>query len=51
MGCLSQRYFEQIKSEIPEIDGLFGVDSQAEVIGFLTAERVSARIWKPVAIC
>jgi len=38
MGCLSQRYFEQIKSEIPEIDGLFGVDSQAEVIGFLTGK-------------
>lgn len=36
MGCLTQRYYRQIKDEIPEIDGLFGVDSQAEVIGFLT---------------
>jgi len=39
MGCLSQRYYKQIKSEIPEIDGLFGVDSQAEVIGFLTGRK------------
>lgn len=39
MGCMSQRYFEQIKAEIPEVDGLFGVDSQAEVIGFLAGRQ------------
>jgi len=37
MGCLAQRYFQQIQAEIPEVDGLFGVDSQADVIKFLTS--------------
>ncbi|HPA99285.1 MAG TPA: 30S ribosomal protein S12 methylthiotransferase RimO [Candidatus Marinimicrobia bacterium] len=39
MGCLSQRYYAQIKAEIPEIDGLFGVESQSEVIRFLTGSQ------------
>jgi ribosomal protein S12 methylthiotransferase len=39
MGCLSQRYYRQIQAELPEIDGLFGVDSQAEIIGFLTGQK------------
>ena len=39
MGCLSQRYFKQIQTAIPEIDGLFGIDSQAEVIKFLTGKE------------
>ncbi|HNZ36963.1 MAG: 30S ribosomal protein S12 methylthiotransferase RimO [Candidatus Marinimicrobia bacterium] len=39
MGCLSQRYYAQIKAEIPEIDGLFGVESQSEVIRFLNGSQ------------
>ncbi|HPC35076.1 MAG TPA: 30S ribosomal protein S12 methylthiotransferase RimO [Candidatus Marinimicrobia bacterium] len=39
MGCLSQRYYAQFKAEIPEIDGLFGVESQSEVIRFLTGRQ------------
>ncbi|HRU45576.1 MAG TPA: 30S ribosomal protein S12 methylthiotransferase RimO [Candidatus Marinimicrobia bacterium] len=39
IGCLSQRYYAQLKAEIPEIDGLFGVESHSEVIRFLTGSQ------------
>jgi len=34
-GCLSQRYGEQIKKEIPSIDGLFGTEDYLNIINFL----------------
>ncbi|MBD3234657.1 MAG: 30S ribosomal protein S12 methylthiotransferase RimO [candidate division Zixibacteria bacterium] len=30
-GCLSQRYREELKEEIPEVDYLFGISSPAEI--------------------
>jgi ribosomal protein S12 methylthiotransferase len=34
-GCLSQRYPEQLKKEIPSIDGLFGTEDYINIINFL----------------
>jgi len=31
-GCLSQRYPEQLRTELPEVDGIFGIDSWDKVI-------------------
>lgn len=31
-GCLSQRYPEQLRTELPEVDGIFGIDSWGKVI-------------------
>ncbi|MBL7066501.1 MAG: 30S ribosomal protein S12 methylthiotransferase RimO [Candidatus Marinimicrobia bacterium] len=31
-GCLSQRYPEQLRIELPEVDGIFGIDSWDKVI-------------------
>jgi ribosomal protein S12 methylthiotransferase len=32
MGCLSQRYKDQLRNEIPEIDKLFGVNNLPEIL-------------------
>lgn len=32
MGCLSERYREDLLNELPEVDGIFGVDQQAELL-------------------
>lgn len=32
MGCLAQRYRNELAKEIPEVDGWFGVDDQAEIL-------------------
>lgn len=35
MGCLAQRYRDELKSEIPEADAWFGVDETAAITGYL----------------
>ncbi len=37
-GCLSQRYREELSSEMPEVDGFFGVNDLKTVIKVLGAE-------------
>lgn len=32
MGCLSQRYAESLRGEIPEVDGFFGVNDLAKIV-------------------
>lgn len=32
MGCLSQRYKEDLKKELPEVDGFFGVNEMPEIL-------------------
>jgi ribosomal protein S12 methylthiotransferase len=32
MGCLSERYKEMLEEEIPEVDGIFGVNSLDEIV-------------------
>lgn len=34
-GCLSQRYKDTLKNEIPEADAWFGVDNPSELFGYL----------------
>ena len=34
-GCLSQRYAGELAKEIPELDGIFGLDSFTEIVGIL----------------
>ena len=38
MGCLSERYPEEIVSEIPEIDRIFGSNDHRQIISFLTGK-------------
>ncbi len=35
MGCLSQRYKEELRAEIPEVDKFFGVDEMHEIVEYL----------------
>ncbi len=34
-GCLSQRYPEELRAEIPEVDAFFGVDDLPQLVGVL----------------
>jgi len=38
MGCLSQRYLNQLKKEIPDVDQYFGVNSFQEIVATLAKE-------------
>ncbi|PIE86042.1 MAG: 30S ribosomal protein S12 methylthiotransferase RimO [Bacteroidia bacterium] len=38
IGCLSERYKEELQKEIPEIDGVFGKFQQKEVVQYLKAD-------------
>ncbi|MBI9034743.1 MAG: 30S ribosomal protein S12 methylthiotransferase RimO [Bacteroidales bacterium] len=35
MGCLTQRYRDEITNEIPEVDGIFGVDESEKILELL----------------
>ena len=37
-GCLSERYADDLKKEIPELDAVFGVNSLREILMFLNAK-------------
>ena len=41
MGCLSQRYPDEILKEIPEIDGIFGSNDHQQIISFLSGKDFS----------
>ena len=41
-GCLSQRYREEIKTELPEVDALVGVGSFAEIVA-VVGETLAGR--------
>jgi ribosomal protein S12 methylthiotransferase len=38
MGCLSQRYREQLEKELPEVDGFFGVNELDKIVGRVGGE-------------
>ena len=48
MGCLAQRYREEIREEIPEVDGIFGVNEASAILrslgGDFRQELVGERI-------
>jgi len=39
MGCFSERYDNDLKREIPEVDAFFGTSDHAKIISFLTGEE------------
>ncbi len=39
MGCLSERYPDEIKKEIPEIDRIFGTNDHKQVVSFITGKE------------
>ena len=41
MGCLSERYPNEIKDEIPEIDRIFGSNDHQQIVSFLTGKAFS----------
>ena len=41
MGCLSERYPEEISAEIPEIDRIFGSNDHRQIVSFLTGKEYS----------
>ena len=41
MGCLSERYPNEIKQEIPEIDRIFGSNDHQQIVYFLTGKEFS----------
>ncbi len=38
MGCLSERYPDEIKKEIPEIDRIFGSNDHKQIVSFITGK-------------
>ncbi len=43
LGCLSQRYGEELRREMPEIDALFGVGEEEKVIEYCTGGKYVAK--------
>ena len=39
MGCLSERYPEELKKEIPEVDRIFGSNAHRQIVSFLTGQE------------
>ncbi|MEC4684723.1 MAG: 30S ribosomal protein S12 methylthiotransferase RimO [Nitrospirota bacterium] len=46
-GCLAQRYMEELKRELPEVDAFFGVNSHEKILGFLETETSATRNSQP----
>lgn len=43
-GCLSKRYGDELKKEIPEIDALFGVNDKENVIKFMRRFKIDLSV-------
>tara|TARA_B110000438_G_scaffold43391_1_gene43310 strand:+ start:2241 stop:3527 length:1287 start_codon:yes stop_codon:yes gene_type:complete len=41
MGCLSQRFPEELATEVPEIDRIFGSNDHRQIVSFLTGKDYS----------
>ena len=39
MGCLSDRYPDELKKEIPEVDRIFGSNDHRQIVSFLTGKE------------
>ena len=46
-GCLSQRYYESIRSEIPEVDGYLGVENFHRIAELIEDENKTQTTWQP----
>ena len=43
MGCLSERYPEELKKEIPEVDRIFGSNDHKQIVSFITGKGLRQR--------
>ncbi len=41
MGCLTERYKQELTDEMQEVDAIFGIDSQADIMKYLTKDRMA----------
>lgn len=48
MGCLSERYRETLKEEIPEVDGIFGVNDIQDIISFFNGNYYVNSLYKRI---
>ena len=39
MGCLSERFPDELKNEVPEIDRIFGSNNHRQIVSFLTGKE------------
>lgn len=44
MGCLAKRYGAELKAEIPEIDAIFGVAQEDEIVNYLSSGAEPVRL-------
>lgn len=42
IGCLSERYADELRNEIPEVDGFFGARTLNDIAGILGAQNTTA---------
>ncbi len=45
MGCLSQRYLDELKAEIPEVDRWYGKFDWADIASDMRSENPGAAVW------
>lgn len=45
MGCLSERYRSELKTEIPELDGIFGVNEQEQILASLESRYYQGELY------
>ncbi|MFW5820663.1 MAG: MiaB/RimO family radical SAM methylthiotransferase, partial [Bacteroidota bacterium] len=48
IGCLSERYRESLKAEIPEVDAFFGVNEWREIIAFFNGKYYEGQLFKRI---
>lgn len=46
MGCLSQRYKDELDKELPEVDHFFGVEDQENIVNVLNGRYDSNKLYK-----
>ncbi len=46
MGCLSERYRDELPTEIPEVDGWFGKFDWDGIVDILSKKQVATRSWE-----
>ena len=45
MGCLTERYREDLKTELPELDGIYGKFDWNGIVEQISSERVNTPLW------
>lgn len=48
MGCLSERYKQQLQKEIPEVSCFYGVNQMKEIAGDIINDRINAKAFRQI---